>query len=37
MDLGGMYFFGKKGSYFSRYDPEMDNDNKIYFRLLYSF
>lgn len=37
MDLGGMYFFGQEGSYFSRYDPEQDNDNKIYFRLFFSF
>lgn len=37
MDLGGMFFFGKEGSYFSRYDPEEDNDNKIYLRLLFSF
>ena len=37
IDLGGMYFFGKDGSYFTRYDPEMDNDDKIYLRLLYSF
>lgn len=37
MDLGGMYFFGQEGSYFSRYDPEQDNDNKIYLRLFFSF
>jgi hypothetical protein len=37
MDLGTMLFFGSEGSYFSRYDPEQDNDNKIYLKLLFSF
>jgi hypothetical protein len=37
MDLGGMIFFGKAGSHFSRYDPETDNDDRMYLRLLYSF
>ena len=37
MDLGAMLFFGSEGSYFSRYDPEQDNDNKIYLKLLFSF
>jgi hypothetical protein len=37
MDLGGMFFFGGEGSYFSRYDPLQDNDNKIYLKLVFSF
>ena len=37
MDLGAMFFFGKEGSYFSRYNTLEDNDNKIYLKLLFSF
>jgi len=37
MDLGAMLFFGSEGSYFSRFDMEQDNDNKIYLKLLFSF
>jgi hypothetical protein len=37
MDFGTMLFFGEEGSYFSRYDPLQDNDNKIYLKLVFSF
>jgi hypothetical protein len=37
VELGSMLYFGKAGTYFSRYHEEEDNDNQFYLRLFFSF